>query len=248
MLGIATLTLIGAMWLNPMSWWQPERFAATAALTVLLLHQVLKYVAASQACRALLHDRQSGELELLLTTPLGAEELLRGNLLALKRQLLWPVLAVLGLDLLQLLGAWWSLGLWGGLVFVVFLAIETAWLLMNLYTLTWVGLWQGLKCQTHGQALRRTMVWVIALPWLGLILTILVVGVASAGRGLNDNFVWEALIWFLVLLVGCNCEFAGRAMNELQDHFRRLAAHQPIPAPLRPKRKWRAWLAHAVGR
>ena len=248
LVGIATLTLVGAMWLNPTTWFEPDRFAPTVVLIVMLLHQVLKYVAAAQACRALLHDRQGGELELLLTTPLGADELLRGHLLALKRQLLWPLLAVLGLDLLLLLAGWCWLGLWELLGLWVFLGFETAWLLMNLYTLTWVGLWQGLKCQTHGQALRRTVVWVLALPWLGLVLTMLVVGVASAGRGLNDNVIWEAVIWFLVLLIGCNCEFAGRAMNELHDHFRRLAAHQTLPDPPPPQRKWRAWLAHAVGR
>ena len=61
--------------------------AARRSVTILLMHSVLKYQAASQAGRMLAGKRRSGELELLLTTPYGEDEVLRGCLLELKRSL-----------------------------------------------------------------------------------------------------------------------------------------------------------------
>jgi hypothetical protein len=236
LLGIAALVLSGAILMKPFTWFAPEAFATLAVVLSVLLHLVTKYLAASQSCRALLHDRQGGELEMLLTTPLDAAEILRGNLLALKRRLLGPVLFVLAIDLLLLISGWWNLGLWQGTGFAMILFIETAWMLVNLYTLTWVGLWQGMKCQSLAQALRRTLVWVIALPWLGLILSAAIIGLVLAGRGFGEEAAMISVIWFFVLLACCNSGFTGRAMNELRDEFRALAAHQSLPTQPRPER------------
>jgi ABC-type transport system involved in multi-copper enzyme maturation permease subunit len=60
---------------------------------------VLKVVFAFQTCRFFAEARRSGELELLLCTPLTNREIVWGQSLALRRGFLLPVLAFLGLML-----------------------------------------------------------------------------------------------------------------------------------------------------
>ena len=74
----------------------------TYVLTALFLHSVLKIWVASEACQRLNQDRHNGALELLLSTPLKVTEILRGQLLALRRQFLGPVVVVLLADFLFL--------------------------------------------------------------------------------------------------------------------------------------------------
>ena len=67
----------------------------TYVLTGLLLNLLIKVWFALEAGRQLAEDRKQGALELLLSTPLTVQDILRGQLLALKRQFQGPVLAVL---------------------------------------------------------------------------------------------------------------------------------------------------------
>jgi hypothetical protein len=84
---------------------------------VLGLHLILKYWTAHSACRSLPSRRQSGELEILLTTPLDGDAILLGSTTAIKHQLLWPFLFVVAMDGLMLLLGWRKLGLWAGFGF-----------------------------------------------------------------------------------------------------------------------------------
>ncbi len=78
----------------------------TYILTGLILNLVIKVWFALEAGRSLAEDRKQGALELLLSTPLTVKDILRGQLLALRRQFQWPVVLVLLVFLLfMLLGA-----------------------------------------------------------------------------------------------------------------------------------------------
>ena len=77
----------GNLWLDP----------SVAVLTAVLLNFAFKVWLAIEAGRQLAEDRRTGAFELLLSVPLTVQEIVRGQLLALRRQFLWPVLTVLGM-------------------------------------------------------------------------------------------------------------------------------------------------------
>src|SRR5947208_4313436 len=64
-------------------------------MTGIVLNLALKALFATEAGRQLAEDRKRGALELLLSTPLTIRDILRGQLLALKRQFLGPLVFVL---------------------------------------------------------------------------------------------------------------------------------------------------------
>jgi hypothetical protein len=120
----AFLGLSGCVWAwGAFKWRRDWTHEGTYVATALLLHLCLKFWVASEACQKLGPDHRSGALELLLSTPLTVAEMLRGQMLTLRRQFLWPVLAVGGLDLVFMLAgtrylgssdndfwAWWACG------------------------------------------------------------------------------------------------------------------------------------------
>ena len=136
-------------------------------LTAYLLHTILKFWLASEACRPLAEDRRSGALEVMLSTPLSVDRILEGQLAALERQFAWPVLIVLGADLVMLLAGLqteassdWLL-LWLGLI-VLFV--------VDLYTLAWVGFWLSLAAKKAHRAANGAIARVLVLPWAVFVL------------------------------------------------------------------------------
>ncbi|MGI8964648.1 MAG: ABC transporter permease, partial [Limisphaerales bacterium] len=59
----------------PRDWFNP----ATYIFTAICLHNILKYWLATEACYRFVTDRKSGAMELLLSTPLRVEEIVRGQ-------------------------------------------------------------------------------------------------------------------------------------------------------------------------
>jgi hypothetical protein len=139
-------------------------------LTVYTVHTVLKFWVASEACRPLAEDRHSGTLELVLSTPLAVDEILAGEVLALKRQFAGPVGLVLCADFVMLLAGmadrvWDSSNDWVVLclgVMILFIA--------DLYTLAWVGLWLSLNARKGSHPVRGTIARVLVWPWAVFVL------------------------------------------------------------------------------
>ena len=116
------------------------------------------------ASRFLVEARRTGELELLLTTPFGAEALVAAQWDVLKRLLRWPVVVMLMPILLQGISAylsrqaysvpnWWQIYTQCSLLLV---AINTV---LGVGALCWLGMWFGL--QTGSQM--RAILWTVAL-------------------------------------------------------------------------------------
>jgi hypothetical protein len=131
-----------------------------------LVHSLLKVWLASEAGQRFGPDRRSGTLELVLSTPLSVRQIVRGHWLALRRLFLGPVSVVLGMDLVfTLLGIvgeaphdrpyWFYVCLAGIGMFVA-----------DLYTLAWVGMWQGLATKHPNRATGATVGRVMVLPWV----------------------------------------------------------------------------------
>jgi hypothetical protein len=226
-LGLAAfvvLTFVTAMVVSPSGWFDLPTFGIIA----IGCHLALKFAAANDACRCLTGRRQSGELELLLTTPLDQDALVQGSAIALKRQLLWPVLLVLALDLALLVAGWCKVGLWNGFGWGALLLVEVVWFLGNLYSLTWLGMVLGLKSASHSKAMGRTLFYILLMPWSGLIVAVVCFGIATLGNSMTPGMVAAMVAEFVVLIVVCNCGFAGWAVSELKDRFRILAAQQQL--------------------
>ncbi|HEY0549489.1 MAG TPA: ABC transporter permease, partial [Verrucomicrobiae bacterium] len=119
-------------------WLEP----ATYISTMLLAHSLFKCWLPMEAARRFGADRRSGALELLLSTPLSVNEILRGQVLALLRQFGPAVALICAVDFLFLglelrnMGSDQGTALWlAGIVVFVF----------DLITLALVAMWSSLR-------------------------------------------------------------------------------------------------------
>lgn len=176
-----------------------------------------------QAGHRFAEDRQSGALELLLTTPLTTEEYLRGRWLALRSQF-WAPFALLWLVPMP-----FALNTWGfyryrpsgdfWLVLMVFAVLPV----VQCWALIWIALHQGLVNSSVGRATFSTLWRGVGLAWL-VVMGFYIVAYWGGGR----FRVWwntNLLIWILILAHFAFClAFAWVARQELKQNFRQLAA------------------------
>jgi ABC-type Na+ efflux pump permease subunit len=151
------------------------------SMTMFLVHLLFKIWFAGEASRRLAEDRQSGALELLLSTPLSPRDIVWGQWLALFRQFGGPLCAVLLADACFLVmgivgtrfrsdhASFWVL-LWG--MFVITF-------LMDLAALASLGMWLGLTIQRVNRATSGACARVLSLPWILFALVMTVCGVLS---------------------------------------------------------------------
>lgn len=121
------------------------------------------------ASRFLVEARRTGELELLLTTPLGAENLVLTQWETLKRLARLPVLLMVGLPLiLQSLFT-----IWGGYMpsstwrfyYAVSLLLGTANTILSVAALFWLAPWFGMQVVGQGRVIFWTVLLVRGLPY-----------------------------------------------------------------------------------
>jgi hypothetical protein len=169
--------------------------SSVAALTFLMLNGTLKTWLTIEAGQQLAEDKRTGAFELLLTVPLKVEEILSGQVLALRRQFAWPFLAVISVELL-LIGAVLvhpnesSVAIW--LAGMVMLATD-------MITLTWVAMATALTTKSHNQATFLSLTKVLGLPWalLGLITGVCYLYSAVAlGREWSPSTDFLVSLWF----------------------------------------------------
>lgn len=173
---------------TPATWWLGP--GVTYAM-----HGALKLWLLWTATRLAREDRNSGALELLLVTPLHETDIWRGWLAVLKRAFLPAALLLAVADLLfwhQLgLRYWQEHALAEPVLPTMTVVVALAVFLADLYTLTWVGLWQGLAAQSAPQAFVRTAAIVLVLPAVCAVLVCL-----PFSRLFNDDLArLLALTW-----------------------------------------------------
>jgi hypothetical protein len=125
------------------------------------------------ASRFFVKARRTGELELLLTTPVGAEQVVAGQWRALKGLLLPPVVlivlfvatptilpALLPYQSHYRLDPVWRVYLVGGTV------LSMAYVVVGLAALCWLGLWFGLKSPGQASVLLRAIALGQVVPYL----------------------------------------------------------------------------------
>ena len=212
----------GSLWLDP----------SVAVLTALLLNSTLKVWLAIEAGQQLAEDQCTGAFELLLSVPLAVEDIVRGQRLALRRQFLRPLLAVLGVELLFLLAAtrrpsgWETQATWLAGMFM---------LVADLVALSWVAMWRALVARSHNLATISTIVRLLVLPWL-LFGTVVGVGKVWYGLALSEDWSpsWQFQIGlWLGLGLAADLAFGLTAWWQLRTRFRELALRRFNPVPSR---------------
>lgn len=163
--------------------------------TAIIAHTVFKYWIASEATRRFSSDRQSGALELLLSTPLPVPSILRGQTMALERQFALPMGFVLLVDFIFLLN---SRSDSASVLF--WIAIMVAFV-ADTVTLTWVGMWRGLNSRHPNRAAAAAILLVLVLPWTVFAMIGTLYGVSGVLRDLfgNTSGVEGAILFWLAI-------------------------------------------------
>ena len=192
-------------------------------LTTFVLHSVLKGWITWEVTRRLADDRRSGELELLLVTPLSVRDIVQGRMAAVKRQFLIPILLVVAVDVLFLFYGSKSTGWWGdemtlALGYLVGIGLFVA----DTYTLCWVGLWQGLRARNSARAFSQTLSLVLVMPWLLFVILTAVLSALLTATMLSSGWL---IAGFFTIGYFSDLTLCGWSMDRCYEKFRVAAAH-----------------------
>lgn len=148
----------------------PPALVSVVVTAILLL---LKVLFAWQSCEFWTHGRRTGELEILLSTPVRDDQILDAQWILLRRAFLAPLVFLIAVVLLSPIamallptvpmpplpggGILTAVGMW--LYQIVSLPLE-------LLAIAWMGAWIGLSSKRPGAAFGRTVLLVIVLPAL----------------------------------------------------------------------------------
>jgi hypothetical protein len=100
-------------------------------------------------------------------------------------------------------------------------------LILDLWALYWVGMWQGLTARSPQQAASTTSARVLVLPWVLFFMAVLFVGLTNA-----KSVDWEFFLaaWFLGGLF-VDFIFASMAREKLLSEFRLVAEKRFVAKP-----------------
>ena len=228
-------------------WWRLRRDWLSGPVyisTAVVLNFILRIWFAAEAAWVLSDNRKSGALELLLSTPVRIEDILRGQWLALKRQFLGPTLAVIVVEGFFMAATvrdaipdddqlfWYALWFGGILMFVADLA-----------ALYWLCMWRGLTARNALRAAGGSLGTVFGLPWVGYGIVLMLMIVGEWGQQNNQtspNWQFFLGLWF-GLGIAVDFFFAAWARQKLLTEFR-LAAQRQLGAGSGSLRRWAATL------
>jgi ABC-type transport system involved in multi-copper enzyme maturation permease subunit len=135
---------------------------------ILALHFLIASRVAFHVCHTFVDARDSGLLELLLSTPLGSKEILDGFRAAFKRLFGGPVILLLWVEGAVVAYYFWISGqsgdLWLGLVMLVAVGALATAFVMDVHAVATYGMWVSLTAKKPSQAFNKTMMNVLLLP------------------------------------------------------------------------------------
>lgn len=161
-------------------------------------------------------ERQSGFLEALLTTPITAGEILQGKMGAIKRQVA-PALLFGMIVQWAILNAWFAPQHEIDANITLVLA-SMATLLIDVHTIAWIGLWQGLTARDRRRALAMALLWGVIGPWLPGLL-----GLGAILVVFDPGWVSEPEYFLSLAFISANVfsiSIACFAMVRLHEKFR----------------------------
>lgn len=143
-------------------------FALLIGLPVLFL---FKIIVAIRAPKFFAEARQSGALELLLSTPLTSREIIRGQWRALRRLFIGPTLVVLmGMMapfFFHSVVHWAARSAVEAPILGIFLApLLSGFLILGMFAAGWFGMWMGLSCRKPAMASFWSVLFSVFVPFL----------------------------------------------------------------------------------
>jgi len=245
LLASGVVLLASLMGIPPQGWMFWHAFGSLFSFLLFILVAV-------QASRTFVEARQSGLMELLLSTPLRAEEMVTGQWRAQLRMFAPPLTVFLlahGTATTLASSAIWSgagaqvvpgfphllLGLTIAITTVISVAADVA-------ALSWFGMWMAMTSKNTNLAALKTIVFVQVIPAFAisvlssvLLMAVVMPRLVTAGAaGASSTFmggIFPALsaVLPLALRVGKDALFIGWSRQKLRRNFRRWAA--PAAAP-----------------
>jgi hypothetical protein len=228
-----TLGVLTGFWIwgaveNRSDWFNGGIYIVTA----IVLTTTLKVWIASEAGRRLGEDRKIGSLELLLSTPLNVRDILRGQMLALRRQFLAPMIVVLVVECVFLVAsarqnradiADLSFLITGGIAYMAMFVVDA-------FALSSVGMWISLTTKNPNRTTGITVFRILLMPML-LLFAILIsysfFRIAISG----PEFGWKTVVGlYLGLGIATDLYFGLTAWRRLHSDFREVAV-QRFTAP-----------------
>jgi hypothetical protein len=193
----------------------PRSYASVASPLLRVVTVIESALFAWAASRFFVEARRTGALEVLLTTPCGAREIVSAQWDALKRLLRWPMLVLLAPTLLQtvlLIATMQTSRSFGpGGLFGLHYAISIVVSLVNIFfgvgALCWLGLWFGLRARGQGQAIAWTISLAVGLPFLISILCSILLPMLTSTVVTGRSWTYWIILWLpqamtLVLYLG----------------------------------------------
>lgn len=135
--------------------------------STILLQLGLRFGASGAVGASLETQRRDGSLELILCcTPLTTEDILAGEWQALRRWLMGPAIAVLGLDLALALASLHFIHRADDRGVVWFLLLACVMLAPDLWATSWVSMWAAMSSRGKGSASMAGALFVAGGPWV----------------------------------------------------------------------------------
>jgi hypothetical protein len=187
-------------------WERPE----VAIGPLFFIHGTLKFVVAADAANRLSDLRRTEMLPLLWGTRLSVLEIARGQILAMRRLYRGPIIAALAYDAFWLCMVFCNAPPADGPKLVLQLLCVVGIFIWDLYSVAWVGLWFGLKCDRAANGAYFAMLEILVWPWFVPLLWLVVAPETS-------RFTLT-LIWTGTSIVA-NWVFTTLAYGNLQRRF-----------------------------
>ena len=221
---VMTAFWIWGWWKWPKDWLEIPNYIFTAVI----LHSVLKFWLASEACYRFVEDRKNGALELLLSTPMSVEEILRGQRLALFRQFAGPTLYILAADFLFMMVGLNDRQLNRGEEYSFWIMLWAAGMtvfVMDLFALSWVSMWVGLSSKQANRAANAAIARILILPWMVFFFSMTLFATISFFARIRPDEHLVLLFWFVLCVVN-NLIFVSWAKKNLRGRLREMATQR----------------------
>ncbi len=177
-----------------------------------------------EACQRSFEDRQSGALELLLTTPIIVREMASGFHRALRGWFRFALLLPCLFFVCCVFFLWpnlTSVGLRNSTLWFLAEVISGA---VDLWALAWVGLWEAARSRSTLRAVSRAVLLIFVLPFAVYMMLILFEGVLTMFFPSNDWFEWFSQSFYVSLSLAVSLWAGRRARRLYLNTLREVAA------------------------
>jgi hypothetical protein len=222
----------------------PMYFVLLVALAA-VWHITLLVLVPGEASRHFVENRLSGALEMILCTPFGVKEIVRGGWHSLGRRYLPPIIVVMVLEAVLMIAGSATDGFGGmleaedrGLWFFFWLAGILA-LPFWVTALCWAAQRRALFARNVGEASGGAVVQVLFVP----VFILWMVYAIARWAGWNPD-AWVAAALFVAALITLPVAFAYRARRILYADLREAAASRYFGVPSKNSRGWLLMASH----